>query len=132
MSRLVAARILAVEAVAAADGRTFERKSDAPAVQDLVGLSTGGSQKYWVRVNGKAVKFTKGIGAPVKPDDTTGVCCAYVPVLEALNAAGAAVEFVHEPKRIPANKKWLRALPDSVWNSKQGGGFPKRGGREMV
>ena len=93
-----------------ANSRTFGRKTDAPQVQDLVGSPTGGSQKYEVRVNGNTVKFPKGIGAPVKPDDTTGVCCAYVPVLEALKAAGAAVEFVHEPKRIPANKKWLRAL----------------------
>jgi hypothetical protein len=93
-----------------ASGRMFGRKTDAPAVQDLVGSPSGGSQKYEVRVNGKTVKFLKGIGAPVKPDDTTGVCCAYVPVLEALKKAGAAVEFVHEPKRIPANKKWLRKL----------------------
>ena len=93
-----------------ANDRTFERKTDAPQVQDIVGSPSGGSQKYEVRVNGKSVKFSKGIGAPVKPDDTTGVCCAYVPVLAALKSAGAAMEFVHEPKRIPANKKWLRAL----------------------
>ena len=93
-----------------ANGRTFGRKTDTPAVQDLVGSPSGGNQKYEVRVNGKTVKFQKGLGAPVKPDDSTGVCCAYVPVLEALKAAGLAVEFVHEPKRIPANKKWLRAL----------------------
>ena len=39
-----------------------------------------------------------------------GVCCAFAPVLAALKAAGADVEYIEEPKRIPANKKWLRKL----------------------
>ena len=50
------------------------------------------------------------MGEPVKPDDNTGVCCAYEPVLAALKAAGAELEYVVEPKRIPADKKWLRKL----------------------
>ena len=91
------------------NGRSFGRKTDAPAVQDLCGAARA-ADKYSVFVNGVKVSFPKGLGAPVKPDDNTGVCCAYVPVLEALKAAGAALEFVHEPKRIPANKKWLRKL----------------------
>ena len=39
-----------------------------------------------------------------------GVCCAFAPVLAALKAAGAELEYVEEPKRIPAGKKWLRKL----------------------
>ena len=61
-------------------------------------------------MNGAEVKFAKGLGNPVKPDDNTGVCCAYAPVLAALKAAGADLEYVEEPKRIPSNKKWLRKL----------------------
>jgi hypothetical protein len=93
-----------------ANSRTFGRKTDAPAVQDLRGDGAIAVDNYAVYVNGTKVKFPKGLGAPVKPDDNTGVCCAYVPVLEALKASGAALEFIHEPKRIPANKKWLRKL----------------------
>ena len=93
-----------------ANGRSFARKTDAPAVQDLKRDGVRAADKYTVLVNGTKVSFPHSIGAPVKPDDNTGVCCAYVPVLEALKAAGAALEFVHEPKRIPANKKWLRKL----------------------
>ena len=93
-----------------ANGRTFARKTDAPFVQDLATGRSAGGEKYKVFVNGAEVKFPKGLGAPVKFDDNTGVSCAYVPVLEALRAAGAKLEFVHEPKRIPASKKWLRKL----------------------
>ena len=93
-----------------ASGRTFGRKTAAPAVQDLRSNGALAVDNYSVFVNGTKVKFPKGLGAPVKPDDNTGVCCAYVPVLEALKASGAALEFIHEPKRIPANKKWLRKL----------------------
>ena len=93
-----------------ANGRSFARKTDAPAVQDLCGDGASSAESYTVFVNGTKVAFPHGLGAPVKPDDNTGVCCAYVPVLEALKASGAAVEFVHEPKRIPASKKWLRKL----------------------
>ena len=67
-------------------------------------------QDYSIRVNGASVAFAKGMGEPVKPDDNTGVCCAYEPVLAALKAAGVKVEYAIEPKRIPANKKWLRKL----------------------
>ena len=61
-------------------------------------------------VNGVKVEFPKGLGVPSKPDDNTGVCCAFAPVLAALKAAGAKLDYVAEPKRIPATKKWLRKL----------------------
>ena len=88
---------------------SFERKTDAPFVQDLSGVASA-AVDYAVFVNGVEVKFTKGLGSPVKPDDNTGVCCAFAPVLAALKAAGAELEYIEEPKRIPANKKWLRKL----------------------
>ena len=65
---------------------------------------------YEVFVNGVKVEFPKGIGAPSKPDDNTGVCCAFSPVLAALKEAGAKLDYAVEPKRIPATKKWLRKL----------------------
>ena len=61
-------------------------------------------------MNGVPIAFAKGMGEPVKPDDNTGVCCAYEPVLAALKAAGAELAYVVEPKRIPPDKKWLRKL----------------------
>ena len=93
-----------------ANGHTFARRTDAPFVQDLEAAKGSGGERYRVFVNGAEVKFREGLGAPVKLDDNTGVSCAFVPVLEALKAAGAKLEFVHEPKRIPASKKWLRKL----------------------
>jgi hypothetical protein len=88
---------------------SFGRKTDTPFVQDLSGVASA-AVDYAVFVNGVEVKFAKGLGSPVKPDDNTGVCCAFAPVLAALKAAGAELEYVEEPKRIPANKKWLRKL----------------------
>ena len=88
---------------------SFERKTDSPFVQDLSGVASA-AVNYAVFVNGVEVKFAKGLGSPVKPDDNTGVCCAFEPVLAALKAAGAKLDYVVEPKRIPATKKWLRKL----------------------
>ena len=93
-----------------ANRRTFERRTEFEAVQDLASQGSAKAEPYVVRVNGAPVSFAKGIGEPVKPDDNTGVCCAYEPVLAALKAAGAELEYAVEPKRIPANKKWLREL----------------------
>jgi hypothetical protein len=93
-----------------ANARTFARRTSAEAVQDLAASDTAKAVSYTVRVNGAPVAFAKGMGEPVKPDDNTGVCCAYEPVLAALKAAGAELEYVVEPKRIPADKKWLRKL----------------------
>ncbi len=93
-----------------ANTRTFARGTSAEAVQDLAASDTAKAVSYAIRVNGAPVAFAKGMGEPVKPDDNTGVCCAYEPVLAALKAAGAELEYVVEPKRIPPNKKWLRKL----------------------
>jgi len=93
-----------------ANRRTFARKTSAEAVQDLASSDSAKAVPYTIRVNVTPVVFAKGMGEPVKPDDNTGVCCAYEPVLAALKAAGAKLEYTVEPKRIPANKKWLRKL----------------------
>ena len=93
-----------------ANVRTFARRTSAAAVQDLASSGSAAGVPYAVCVNGTPVAFAKGMGEPVKPDDNTGVCCAYEPVLAALKAAGAKLEYTVEPKRIPANKKWLRKL----------------------
>ena len=96
-----------------ANMRTFASKTSAEAVQDLASSDSAKAVPYTIRVNGAPVAFAKGMGEPVKPDDNTGVCCAYEPVLAALKAAGAKLEYTVEPKRIPANKKWLRKLSPS-------------------
>jgi len=93
-----------------ANRSTFARRTSAEAVQDLASSGSAAGVPYAVCVNGTPVAFAKGMGEPVKPDDNTGVCCAYEPVLAALKAAGAKLEYTVEPKRIPANKKWLRKL----------------------
>ena len=93
---------------------TFGRKTTAEAVQDL-GRGTAGAVPYQVYVNGTEVKF--GPGKPVKPDDNTGVCCAYAPVLAALKAAGAQFEYSEDPKKIPASKKWLRNLSPTPYRA---------------
>ena len=94
----------------APNARTYARQTDAPFVQDLRDDGALAAVPYEVFVNGVKVEFPKGIGAPSKPDDNTGVCCAFAPVLAALKAAGAKLDYVAEPKRIPATKKWLRKL----------------------
>jgi len=106
---------------------SFERKTDAPFVQDLSGVASV-AVNYAVFVNGVEVKFAKGLGSPVKPDDNTGVCCAFAPVLAALKAAGAELEYIEEPKRIPANKKWLRKLSPTPFVPMM---TVKAGGREI-
>ena len=93
-----------------ANRSTFARKTSAEAVQDLSSSGSAKAVPYTIRVNGAPVAFAKGMGEPVKPDDNTGVCCAFEPVLAALKAAGAELEYIVEPKRIPPNKKWLRKL----------------------
>ena len=108
--------------------RTFERKTDAQAIQDLHGGGVRAAERYKVFVNGAEVEFPNGLGAPVKPDDNTGVCCAYAPVLAALVKAGASFEYIEEPKRIPANKKWLRKLSPSPFRPMV---TVKAGGREI-
>ena len=94
----------------APNAHTYARKTDTPFVQDLSGEDARVAVKYEVFVNGKKVVFPEGLGAPMKPDDNTGVCCALAPVLTVLKSSGAKLDFVEEPKRIPATKKWLRKL----------------------
>ena len=106
---------------------SFGRKTNVPFVQDLTGVASA-AVNYAVFVNGVEVKFAKGLGSPVKPDDNTGVCCAFAPVLAALKAAGAELEYIEEPKRIPANKKWLRKLSPTPFGPMV---TVKAGGREI-
>ena len=94
----------------APNARTYARKTDAPFVQDLRDEGAFAAVPYEVFVNGVKVEFPKGLGVPSKPDDNTGVCCAFEPVLAALKEAGAKLDYAVEPKRIPATKKWLRKL----------------------
>ena len=108
-----------------ANRRTFERKTNAEAVQDI-GRGTADAVPYKVFVNGTEVKF--GPGKPVKPDDNTGVCCAYSPVLAALKAAGAQFEYSEDPKKIPGNKKWLRDMSPTPYRAIV---TVKAGGREI-
>ncbi len=93
-----------------ANTRSFARRTRAVAFRDLASGAKASAFKYKVLVDGVEVVFPGGLGAPVKLDDNTGVVCAYVPVLDALKAAGAQLEYVHEPKRIPKSKKWLRDM----------------------
>ena len=109
----------------APNDRTYVPKTRAEVVQNALG-DTAGAIPYEVRVNGTPVKFT--LGAPVKPDANTGVCAAYVPVLEALKASGAALEFAADPKKIPANKKYLRKLAASPYQPMV---TVKAGGKEV-
>ena len=109
----------------APNGRTYVPKIRAEVVQNVLSGTTG-AIPYEVRVNGTPVKFT--LGAPVKPDANTGVCAAYVPVLEALKASGAALEFTADPKKIPANKKYLRKLAASPFQPMV---TVRTGGREI-
>ena len=106
---------------------SFGRKTNVPFVQDLTGVASA-AVNYTVFVNGVEVKFAKRLGSPVKPDDNTGVCCAFAPVLAALKAAGAELEYIEEPKRIPANKKWLRKLSPTPYVPMV---TVKAGGREI-
>ena len=111
-----------------ANRSTFARRTSAEAVQDLAASDTAKAVPYTIRVNGVPVAFAKGMGEPVKPDDNTGVCCAYEPVLAALKAAGAKLEYTVDPKRIPANKKWLRKLSPTPFTPMV---TVKAGGREI-
>ena len=85
----------------------LQKAGAAPVVRDLAAAAK--AERYKVFVNGEEVVFGKA-GWPYKPDGSTGVCCAYVPVLDALKKAGVDFDYVAEPKRIPATKKWLRKL----------------------
>ena len=91
--------------------KTYIAKTDAPVVQNVLGAAKkSGGDKWKVTVEGKEVEFPNGWGAPVKPDDNTGVCAAFYPVLKALKDAGAEIEVSEDHKKIPSNKKWIRKI----------------------
>ena len=94
------------------NSRTYVAKSSAPVVQNVIAgaKKSSGGEKWTVTINGAAVEFPGGLGAPMKPDANTGVCCAFYPVLKALKDAGAAIEVSEDRDKIPGNKKWLRKI----------------------
>lgn len=97
---------------------TFAAKTDARIVQQGNGAASG-PVRYEVFVNGKKVDFHKGFGAPVKPDDTTGVVCAFAPVLRAIKEAGGELEFTEQTKGRPP--KHLRDFSIPIVTLKTGG-----------
>ena len=101
-----------------ANKRTFARKTDAPAVQDLDGGKKA-EVKYDVYVNGQKVVFHKGFGAPKRIDSTTGIVCAFMPVLEAIKAAGADIEI--EEKQSGRPPKHLKDFDVPIVRLKAGG-----------
>ena len=109
-----------------ASAKSYARKSSVEAFQDLEGVKAA-PIKYKVYVNGEQVKFAKGLGAPAKPDDNTGVVCAYEPVLAAIKAAGGNLEYSVD-KKIPGSKKWLRKLSPTPYAPTL---TVKAGGREI-
>ncbi len=64
-----------------------------PAVRDL-GFVSGNIDRYKITVNGKALKFAEML-TPYKPDDGTGVVGPIVPVLKAVNKAGADLKITN-------------------------------------
>ncbi len=80
--------------------RDYTVKNPVTPIRDVRGIAS--MAKYQVRVNGAPVDFGKR-GA-FKPDDATGVCCAYEPLLKAIKAAGADFEYTYDQRRI-INKK---------------------------
>ena len=90
----------------------FTPKTNVPAVRDL-GACSGGAQQWEVFVNGEKVLFD-GAVQPMKPDAMTGVVCEFVPVLEALKAAGAKFQYTYKVKAdVP---KYLKPCkPPLLW-----------------
>ena len=97
---------------AAPNKRDFTPKTNAPAVRDL-GAGAAGAEPWEVFVNGKKVVF-EGAVQPMKPDAMTGVVCEFVPVLEALKAAGAKFQYSYKVKTdVP---KYLKPCkPPLLW-----------------
>ena len=90
----------------------FTPKTNARAVRDL-GAGSGGAQPWEVFVNGEKVVF-EGAVQPMKPDAMTGVVCEFVPVLDALKAAGAKFQYTYKVKTdVP---KYLKPCkPPLLW-----------------
>ena len=98
----------------AKNASSYEVRNPVPPVRDLVGRA--GAVPYKVFVDGEEVAFPKGAGA-FKPDASTGVVCPYEPVLAAIKAAGASVEYTYNPKKIPSNKKYLRRISPTPYRA---------------
>ena len=92
--------------------RDFTPKTNAPAVRDL-GAGAAGAETWEVFVNGVKVAF-EGAVQPMKPDASTGVVCEFVPVLDALKAAGAKFQYSYKVKAdVP---KYLKPCkPPLLW-----------------
>ena len=92
--------------------RNFTPKSNAPAVRDL-GAGASGAEPWDVYVNGEKIVF-EGAVQPNKPDAMTGVVCEFVPVLDALKAAGAKFQYSYKVKAdVP---KYLKPCkPPLLW-----------------
>ena len=92
--------------------RDFTPKTNAPAVRDL-GAGAAGAEPWEVFVNGEKVVF-EGAVQPMKPDAMTGVVCEFVPVLDALKAAGAKFQYSYKVKAdVP---KYLKPCkPPLLW-----------------
>ena len=97
--------------------RDFTPKTNAPAVRDL-GAAAAGAEPWEVYVNGNKVVF-EGAVQPMKPDAMTGVVCEFVPVLEALKAAGAKFQYSYKVKAdVP---KYLKPCKPPILWLKAGG-----------
>ena len=92
--------------------RDFTPKTNAPAARDL-GAGAAGAEPWEVFVNGEKVAF-EGAVQPMKPDAMTGVVCEFVPVLDALKAAGAKFQYSYKVKAdVP---KYLKPCkPPLLW-----------------
>lgn len=92
--------------------RDFTPRTNAPAVRDL-GAGAAGAEPWEVFVNGEKVAF-EGAVQPMKPDASTGVVCEFVPVLDALKAAGAKFQYSYKVKAdVP---KYLKPCkPPLLW-----------------
>ena len=90
------------------NARDYTVKDPMLFVRDVRGAA--GALRYTVEVNGTPVDFGKGFA--FKPDDATGVCCAYEPVVKALKAAGADFDYVYDPKKV---RKPMRKFATNIY-----------------
>ena len=95
--------------------RDYTVENPAEPVRDLAGGVS--SRPYKVFVNGRQIAFNKRSKGAFKPDDSTGVVCPYMDVLEALKEAGVQIETQYSPKKIPAGKKYLRTASASPYRA---------------
>ena len=67
---------------------------------------------YTVLVAGKPVAFHRRGAQPVKPDANTGVVAPYRPVLDAIKAAGAELDYVYvqNPKKVGKLPSYLKSF----------------------